>query len=420
VKFRELIPFFDTTAQDWSTEARLLRWLTFVWIALGLLIMFSASFYAGNVEFKNGWYYFQRQGLYILLGMVGFNVLVHTPLRYILSIANWGLVVCLGLIFITVLPGIGQSVGGAARWIPIGPFLLQPSEFIKPFLVLQSARVFGQWDRLSWRVRLIWLGLFAVVLLGILLQPNLSTTALCGITIWLVALAAGLPASYLSVTAIGGFLLATLSVTFREYQRKRIMSFINPWADADGNGYQLVQSLLAVGSGKLTGVGFGQSQQKQGFLPIQYTDFIYAVFAEEFGLLGGILLLLVAYATLALVIAQKARTTVHRLVAIGVMVLMVGQSLLNIGVATGALPTTGLPFPLWSYGGSSMMASLMSAALLIRVAREGSEAEVVDLRSGDGAAVRTLERRAERPTDRAGDRSSPPTGRSRRRRSPAR
>jgi cell division protein FtsW len=418
VKLREFIPFFDTTAQDWSTEARLLRWLTFVWIALGLLVMFSASFYAGNVEFKNGWYYFQRQGLYILLGMVGFNILVHTPLRYILGIANWGMVVCLGLIFITVLPGIGQSVGGAARWIPIGPFLLQPSEFIKPFLVLQSARVFGQWDRLSWRVRLIWLGLFAVVLLGILLQPNLSTTALCGITIWLIALAAGLPVSYLSVTAIGGFLLATLSVTFREYQRKRIMSFINPWADADGNGYQLVQSLLAVGSGKWVGVGFGQSQQKQGFLPIQYTDFIYAVFAEEFGLLGGIALLVMlgAYATLALAIAQKARTTVHRLVAIGVMVLMVGQSLLNIGVATGALPTTGLPFPLWSYGGSSMMASLMASALLIRVAREGSEAEVVDLRGGPPAEIRTIERR----TERSPDRSSPPAGRSRRRRSPAR
>jgi cell division protein FtsW len=419
VKLRELIPFFDTTAADWSTEARLLRWLTFVWIALGLLIMFSASFYAGNVEFKNGWYYFQRQALYILVGMVGFNVLVHTPLRYILGIANWGLVVCLGLIFITVLPGIGQSVGGAARWIPIGPFLLQPSEFIKPFLVLQSARVFGQWDHLSWRVRLIWLGLFAVVLLGILLQPNLSTTALCGITIWLVALAAGLPASYLSVTAIGGFLLATISVTFREYQRKRIMSFLNPWADADGNGYQLVQSLLAVGSGKWFGVGFGQSQQKQGFLPIQYTDFIYAVFAEEFGLLGGIflLLMLVAYATLALAIAQKARTTVHRLVAIGVMVLMVGQSLLNMGVATGALPTTGLPFPLWSYGGSSMMASLMAAALLIRVAREGSEAEVVDLRGG--ATVRTIERRSDpRSPNRSPDRPAP--GRARRRRAPAR
>jgi cell division protein FtsW len=287
----------------------------------------------------------------------------------------------LGLIFVTLIPGVGTTANGATRWIPLGPVPIQPSELIKPFLVLQSARLFGQWERLSWGVRLSWLGVFSLVLLGILAQPNLSTTALCGMTIWLIALAAGLPYAYLGGTAAGGFMLAVISISIKEYQRRRVMSFLNPWADPRNDGYQLIQSLLAVGSGGTWGAGFGLSQQKLFYLPIQYTDFIFAVFAEEFGFLGSMLLLLLlfAYATVALMVAIKAKNTVHRLVAIGAMILMVGQSILNIGVATGVLPTTGLPLPLFSYGGNSMIASLVAAALLIRVARESNEAEVVSL-----------------------------------------
>jgi cell division protein FtsW len=291
------------------------------------------------------------------------------------------LILLLGLILVTLIPGVGTTVNGATRWLALGPVPLQPSELIKPFLVLQSARIFGQWERLTWRVRGIWLGVFAFVLLGILIQPNLSTAALCGMTLWLVALAAGLPYSYLGGTAVSGFLLALISISIKEYQRRRVMSFLNPWADPMNDGYQLIQSLLAVGSGGTWGAGFGLSQQKLFYLPIQYTDFIFAVFAEEFGFAGSVLmlLLLMAYATMALIVAMKARNKVHRLVATGAMILMVGQSLLNIGVATGVLPTTGLPFPFFSYGGSSMIASLFAAAMLIRVAKESNEAEVVSL-----------------------------------------
>lgn len=378
MKWRHLIPFFDTTAMNWSLTARSLRWLTFVWLFVGLAVMFSASYPVGDAA-GDGLFYVKRQMIAILLAMIGFNLLVHLPLRYIQGIADWGFILLLGGIFLTTI--IGRQVNGGQRWFEVGPFLIQPSELIKPFLILQSARIFGQWERLSWRVRLTWIALFGLMLVGILLQPNLSTTALCGITLWLVALAAGLPYLYLSGTAIAGLFLATLSISVREYQRRRVMSFLNPWSDPMQDGYQLIQSLLAIGSGGISGTGFGLSQQKLFYLPIQYTDFIFAVFAEEFGLVGCLLLMvmLIAYATLALIVARNARNPVQRLVAIGVMVIMVGQSLVNIGVATGALPTTGLPFPLFSYGGSSMISSLVCAALLIRVARESSEANVVSI-----------------------------------------
>lgn len=381
MNLRYLIPLFDRSVKDWALEARLLRWLTFLWLFIGLAILFSASYPVADADMGDGFYYFKRQVVSIVIGLIGFNLIVYSPLRYILGIADWFVLLLLAVIVVTILPGVGTSVNGAARWLAIGSFLIQPSELIKPFLVLQSARIFGQWERFTWTTRLTWLGIFAIVLAGILLQPNLSTASLCGMLLWLMAMAAGLPFTYLGGAAGIGLLLATISVSLKEYQRRRLISFLNPWADPAQDGYQLIQSLLAIGSGGIWGKGFGLSQQKLFYLPIQYTDFIFAVFAEEFGLIGCLLLLLLllAYATVGLQVALKARTQVHQLVAIGVVILMVGQSLLNIGVVTGALPTTGLPFPLLSYGGNSIIASLIAAGLLIRVARESSTAEVVPL-----------------------------------------
>ncbi|MBD2436862.1 FtsW/RodA/SpoVE family cell cycle protein [Nostoc sp. FACHB-110] len=377
-----LIPIFDNSVTSWAVEARLLRWLTLVWLFFGLVVLYSASYPVADARHGDGLYYFKRQLIWVLASLIAFNFIVNLPLRKILRVSHWFVGIFLLLIFVTLVPGLGKKAFDAARWIAIGPIPIQPSELIKPFLVLQSARLFGQWEKLTWRVRLTWIGIFCLVLLGILAQPNLSTTALCGMTIWLIALAAGLPYKYLAGTAIGGVLLALLSISIKEYQRKRVMSFLDPWADATGDGYQLVQSLLAVGSGQTWGAGYGFSQQKQFFLPIQDTDFIFAVFAEEFGFAGGIalLLMLAIFTTLGLIVALKSKNSINRLVAIGVTIVMVGQSLLHIGVATGALPTTGLPLPMFSYGGNSMIASLVAAALLIRVARESSEAEVVPLR----------------------------------------
>ncbi|EKQ68278.1 bacterial cell division membrane protein [Leptolyngbyaceae cyanobacterium JSC-12] len=381
MNIRRLLPFFDTTAQDWAMEARILRWLTFVWLFIGLAMVFSASYVIADADHGDGLYYFKLQIFWVLVGLIGFNLLVHSPIRFILGFADWILLGILAMILVTLIPGVGILVNGSSRWLFIGPIPLQPSELIKPFLVLQSARIFAQWDRLRWATRFTWLGVFGLVVASILLQPNLSTAALCGIMLWLIALSAGLPYAQLGATALAGFLVAALSVSLRSYQLKRILSFLNAWADPHGNGYQLIQSLLAVASGGWLGTGFGLSQQKLFYLPIQYTDFIFAVYAEEFGFVGCLvlLLLLAVYATLALRVALRARNSVHRLVAIGIMVLLIGQSLLNIGVATGVLPTTGLPFPFMSYGGSSMISSLLSAGLLIRVARESSEAKVVQL-----------------------------------------
>ena len=176
---RNFIPFFDPEVKDWAIEARLLRWLTFLWLTIGLVALFSASYAEAKTETGYGLYYFERQLIWVVLGAVGFNFVVRSPLSHLYKIAPWLLLFLLGLILITsVVPGVGTTINGATRWLALGPFLIQPSELIKPFLVLQSACIFGQWQRLNKEARCLWLVIFALVLAGILLQPNLSTTAL--------------------------------------------------------------------------------------------------------------------------------------------------------------------------------------------------------------------------------------------------
>ncbi len=379
--FSYFIPFFAPQIRSWTWEARLLNWLTCVWLIIGLVTLVSASYPESIVNHNDGLYILKRQLIGIAVGIVGFNLIVNQQLNKTIKIAPLMVLILLLLIFATLIPGLGKTTMGASRWIAIGPFSLQPSELIKPFLVLQAAYLFSRWNELQSKVRLVWLTIFALVLAGILKQPNLSTTGLCGMSLWLIALAAELPWSQLTTVASGGLGVAILSVAFNPYQLDRITSFLDPWQDYHGKGYQLIQSLLAIASGSLDGVGFGLSQQKLSYLPIRTTDFIFAVYAEEFGFIGCLLLLLliIGYGTLALRVAIKCSHDLPRLVATGAMVFIVGQSLINIGVATGSLPTTGLPLPFFSYGINSVIASLLLAGLLIRVARESNTARIISL-----------------------------------------
>jgi cell division protein FtsW len=376
------IPFVAPQIKSWTWEARLLNWLTCVWLIIGLVTLMSASYPEGMVNNNDGLYILKRQMIGVAAGIVGFNLVSRLPLNKTVKISPLMVLMFLVLILATLIPGLGKTTMGASRWIAVGPFVLQPSELIKPFLVLQAAYIFSRWKGLKNKVRLVWIVVFALVLAGILKQPNLSTTGLCGMSLWLIALAAGLSLSQLLVVAGGGVGVASLSIAINSYQLDRIASFLDPWQDYHNRGYQLIQSLLAIASGSFSGSGYGLSQQKLSFLPIRSTDFIFAVYAEEFGFIGCILLLLliIGYGTLALRVAIKCSQELPRLIAVGAMVFIIGQSLINIGVATGSLPTTGLPLPFFSYGINSIVASLLLAGLLVRVARESNTTKVITLK----------------------------------------
>jgi cell division protein FtsW len=362
-------PWWD----PWNAEARWLRWLTLVWLGIGLAVLFSASYPVAQQTTGDGLYFFKRQLLWAGLGLACFTLLVRIPLQRWFP---WAGILCLlgiGLVWATQVPGLGVSRLDASRWLDLKVIpVIQPSELLKPLLVLQGAWVFGRWFEHPRWFRRVWVGLFALGLLGILTQPNLGTTAICGLTLWVMAWTAGVPLFALLATAGLGTLAAVVSILSKDYQRRRILAFLDPWGNARGDGYQLVQSLLAIGSGGWWGKGYGLSQQKLFYLPIQYTDFIFAVYAEEFGLVGSLffLVLLGSYTWVSLRVMWRCPDLPTRLVACGCLMFLVGQALLNIGVVSGMLPTTGVPLPLVSYGGSSILSALIMAGLLVRAARE--------------------------------------------------
>ena len=359
----------------WPAETRLLVGLTALWSLVGLLVLTSASWWVADREMGDAAYYLKRQLLWLLASWALFWLAIRTSLRRWLHFGALGLLV--GVVLVAATLVIGSTVNGASRWLVLGPIQIQPTELVKPFVVLQGAVLFSHWRRIGLDQKLLWLAIFAGLILLILKQPNLSTAALTGLLLWLMALAAGLPLPLLLGAAGAGGLLGTVSIAINTYQRLRVTSFLDPWKEAQGNGYQLVQSLLAIGSGGPFGQGFGLSTQKLQYLPIQTTDFIFAVYAEEFGFVGCLmfLLFLAAFAFVGLRVALACRSNQHRLVAIGCTALLVGQSILNIAVASGAIPTTGLPLPMVSYGGNSLLMSLFVAGLLIRCGLESSGLE---------------------------------------------
>ena len=368
-------PLLPVPFEHWPAEARLLLGMIAIWCLLGLAVLGSASWWVAAREMGDASYYLKRQAIWMVASWGLLYAGISINLRRWLRMA--GPVLLMGSVLVALTLVIGSTVNGASRWLVLGPIQIQPTELIKPFLVLQGAVLFSHWNRIATDQKVLWLGVFAVTLGLILKQPNLSTASLCGILLWLMALGAGLPLWEMFGTAGAGLAVAIGSISINEYQRIRVTSFLNPWKDAQGDGYQLVQSLLAIGSGGLWGEGYGLSTQKLQYLPIQTTDFIFAVFAEEFGYVGSLLLLifLLLFGFVGLRIALSCRSNQQRLVAIGCTTLLVGQSILNIAVASGAMPTTGLPLPMISYGGNSLLSSLLTAGLLLRCSLEGAGLE---------------------------------------------
>ncbi len=356
----------------WPFEGKLIFVILSFWCIFGLFILGSASWWVANRQIGDWAFYLKRQIAWYIPGLTIFLFVLNTNIRDLLKISKPIFYTLILLIVSTIL--VGSNINGSMRWLILGNFKIQPSELIKPFCVLESANLFAHWNLVKNEKKIITLATFGILILLIMIQPNLSTAGLIGIMFWVIALCGGVKISSLIKVATLGAISAYTSVFFNQYQLLRIKSFLDPWSDPEGNGYQLIQSLLAIGSGGFLGKGFGLSMQKLQYLPIQHTDFIFAIYAEEFGLLGSVFLLgfLAIFSYLSLRIAMKSRNNYTKLVATGCATLLIGQSLIHIAVTTGSMPTTGLPLPFVSYGGNSLIGSLFIAALLLRCSLEST------------------------------------------------
>tara|TARA_Y100001970_G_scaffold294309_1_gene450300 strand:+ start:25649 stop:26893 length:1245 start_codon:yes stop_codon:yes gene_type:complete len=357
----------------WSKESKILLTLIFAWSCIGIFVLGSASWWAASKEYADGIYYLRRQLLWLIPSLSIFTIVIHTRIRFWLKISKSCFYIFMILIVATIF--FGSSINGSSRWLILGNLQMQPSELIKPFAILVSANFFSYWKNYKISKKIKTISIFAILILLIMKQPNLSTAALIGSLFWIIGLASGVRYKSLLSASTIGLILGIISIIWNDYQRLRIISFLNPWDDPQGRGYQLIQSLFAIGSGGMFGEGFGLSMQKLQYLPIQNTDFIFAVFAEEFGFLGSFLFIvfLIFFAYLGLKIALRASTNQIKLIVIGSISILVGQSIMHIAVATGTMPTTGLPLPFVSYGGNSLISSFFIAGLLIRASIESSE-----------------------------------------------
>jgi cell division protein FtsW len=364
-------------------------------LGLGLVMVASASVTVADRHFADPLHYFWRQGVAAVLGITISFVVIQIPLAIWQQLSVPLLMLGVFLLVLVLIPGVGREVNGSMRWISIGPLNIQSSEPIKlcviaylaGYLVRHRDKVMGSFAGFIRPV-----GVVTLVAGLLLLEPDYgSTVVLFGTALGMLFMG-GVPLSRFLVwmfTATAALIsLAILS----PYRMQRLTSFIDPWQDPFNSGFQLTQALIAFGRGDWFGVGLGNSVQKLFYLPEAHTDFVFAVFAEEFGLVGSVLLILaflfiVWRAFIIAKLAEQSGKDFAAYVAYGIGTLIGLQAFINIGVNMGVLPTKGLTLPLISYGGNSMVVSCILIALLVRVELENHQTEKNDIPEASASYV---------------------------------
>ncbi|HXJ36707.1 MAG TPA: putative lipid II flippase FtsW [Candidatus Eisenbacteria bacterium] len=344
-------------------------------VGLGAVMVFNVSYFFGQTTTGDPMHFFRKHVISVGLGIVAAAITSRVPSERYRQLAYPLLAVAVALMLAVLIPGIGARRGGAQRWFPLGPLSFQPSEVAKFAVVLYLA---CSLVRKGERVKEFQFGVLPhCLVVGLvaglsLLEPDFGTAALVIAILALMLLVGG--ARFRHLALLGSVALPGLAwvVIMEPYRLTRFLTFLDYTKDPQGLGFQLQQSLIAFGSGGVSGVGLGQSEQKMFFLPAAHTDFIFSVIGEEFGLVGAcvVVLLFVVVGARGLRIAARHPDPFASLLAFGTTVLIVLQGVLNIGVVLGCLPTKGLALPFISYGGSAMMIVLGEVGVLLALARE--------------------------------------------------
>jgi cell division protein FtsW len=351
--------------------------LTLILVTVGLIMIYSASAILAHDRYGSSYYFFGRQFLWALVGSAGMFMASRVNLESLRALAIPALFISILLMALVCIPGIGRTVGGAQRWFRLGPFSFQPSEVLKLALIFYLADSLDRRRQaLSQIVGLVpYLVILGICMILLEKQHDFGTAVLLALVTMLLLLLAGVQWTYFMVPLSILIPVFIFLVESASYRMKRITAFLNPWDDPQGAGFQLIQSLIAVGNGGPLGVGLSNSTQKLFYLPAPHTDFIFAIIAEELGWVGaGTLVFLFAVFILrgfkvASSASARENGIFRALLASGITGLIGFQALLNLGVVTGLLPTKGIPLPLISYGGSSMVFTLTSIGILFNISR---------------------------------------------------
>lgn len=358
-------------------------------IIFGLLFLATLSAPASLQIFGNTNYYLFRQFLSFVIGLILGFVAFKTPLNFFKKIALPLLIINLLILVLVFLPGIGVKFWGAQRWIGIGKNTFQPSEFLKITAILYLAALisskFSVHSKRSWillakkgyhnfiKVFLPFFFLLAIISAILILQPDISTMGVLSISLIALYFSARTPIWHTILTALVGVMSALLLVYFKPYRAQRLLVFFNPETDPLGIGFQLKQSLLALGSGGIFGKGLGMSTQKFGFLPQAMSDSTFAVLGEEAGIIGAsvLVLLYLLFFWQGIRISSSASDKFAKLTAVGITVWITSQAFINIASTIGIFPLSGIPLPFFSYGGSHIIAEMIGVGILLNISKNG-------------------------------------------------
>ncbi|MGG1367189.1 stage V sporulation protein E [Priestia megaterium] len=357
-----------------STPDFFLIIVTLSLLTIGLIMVYSASAVWATYKFNDSFFFAKRQLLFAGLGVCAMFVIMNIDYWMWRTWAKPIVIICFVMLVLVLIPGVGLVRNGSQSWIGVGAFSIQPSEFMKFAMIIFLSKYLSENQKKITSFRKGMLPALLLVFLPfgiIMMQPDLGTgTVLVG-TCLVMIFVSGAKVSHfagLGLLGVAGFVGLVLSAPYRI---KRITSFLNPWEDPLGSGFQIIQSLYAIGPGGLLGLGLGQSRQKFFYLPEPQTDFIFAILAEELGFIGGTLVLLLFSLLLwrGIKVALGAPDLYGTFLALGIISMVAIQVMINIGVVTGLMPVTGITLPFLSYGGSSLTLMLAAVGVLLNVSR---------------------------------------------------
>ena len=343
--------------------------LAMICVIIGMVFIYSSSSVYAFERLGRADYYLRKQIAGFVVGMIALLVLRFLPLEFIKKCVPWTFAGALFLTVLTFIPGFGQSIHGSQRWIFIGGFGFQPSEALKmAYIVYLGHLLTKKQYKLQSFIHgylpiLSVLGLTALLLLK---QPDFGQAVTLSVTSFMLLYVAQCRTKHLAITLGSVLPIIGLLIIMKPYRVQRVLSFLNPWEDPQGAGFQIIQSLIAIGSGKFTGVGIAQSKQKFFYLPMQHTDFIFSIIAEETGFLGAsvLIVLFILFLYTGLRIARNLTDPFSFYTTVGYVILTTLQALINLFVATGLLPTKGLGLPFISYGNSALLCNLAMLGLI--------------------------------------------------------
>lgn len=343
-------------------------------LALGMTMVLSTSYLHSQERYGDGTYFFRKQLIAMGAGVIALIVCSMTPSALYRRFAYPLLALSFLLLVMVLIPGIGVSRGGARRWIMFPGFAFQPSELAKLAMVVYLAHSMAKKEQL---IRTFSVGLLPHLIVSgafaglLLLEPDFGTALILTMLLYFMLFIGGVRVSHLFSTALLAVPVLAYVMMTAEYRLRRLMSFLDPWSDATGSGFHVIQSLIAFGSGQLFGRGLGESRQKLLYLPEAHTDFVFSVIGEELGLFGALVVLGLFGVIIVrgLQLTSKIEEPFDQYLAFGVTALLSLQALIHMGVVMGLMPTKGLVLPFISYGGSAMMINLMEAGILLGLSR---------------------------------------------------